>query len=58
MKEKNDLDYDAASEVNSNLVELLKTRSGKFAELIVRQVNIVACIPVVIAFNVQCSNKC
>lgn len=42
MKEKNDLDYDAASEVNSNLVELLKTRSGKFAELIVRQVNIVA----------------
>lgn len=37
VKEKNDLDYDAASEVNSNLVELLKTRSAKFAELIVKQ---------------------
>lgn len=40
MKEKNDLDYDAAGEgVNANLVELLKTRSAKFSELIVRQVS-------------------
>lgn len=39
MKEKNDLDYEAATEVMSNLVELLKTKSAKFAELIVRQVS-------------------
>lgn len=39
VKEKNDLDYEAASDVNSNLVELLKTKSAKFAELIAQQVN-------------------
>jgi len=38
VKEKCDLDYEPAGEVNSNLVELLKTKSAKFAELIVRQV--------------------
>ncbi|KAF6041243.1 ARMC4 [Bugula neritina] len=37
VKEKCDLDYEPAGEVNSNLVELLKTKSAKFAELIVRQ---------------------